>query len=59
LDAEKTFAEAAEKFMVEYETIKKGQRSPKWVAGREARLRLRLLPFFGQTELSKLTPGIV
>jgi integrase len=59
LDAEKTFAEAAEKFMVEYETITKGQRSPKWVAGHEARLRLHLLPFFGRTALSMLTPGMV
>ncbi len=55
LRSERTFAEAAKKFMAEYETITKGERSPKWVAGHEARLRLHLLPFFGETELSKIT----
>jgi len=57
--SERTFAEAAKKFMAEYETITKGERSPKWVAGHEARLRLHLLPFFGGTELSKITPGMI
>ena len=59
LDAEKTFVQAAAKFMAEYETITKGRRSPKWVAGHEARLRLHLVPFFGETELTKITPGMV
>jgi integrase len=59
LRSERTFAEAAKKFMAEYETITKGERSPKWVAGHEARLRLHLLPFFGETELSKITPGMI
>jgi hypothetical protein len=56
LRSERTFAAAAKKFMAEYETITKGERSPKWVAGHEARLRLHLLPFFGETELSKRKP---
>ncbi len=59
LISERTFADAAKKFMAEYETITQGRRSPKWVAGHEARLRLHLLPFFGDTELSKITRGMV
>jgi hypothetical protein len=59
LVAEKTFAEAAAKFMDEYEIITEGQRSKKWVAGHEARLRLHLLPFFGKMGLSTITPGTV
>jgi integrase len=59
LTSERTFADAAKKFMAEYETITKGRRSPKWVAGHEARLRLHLLHFFGDTGLSKISPGMV
>jgi integrase len=56
---EKTFAIAAEQFEAEYETITEGQRSPKWVDGHEARLRLHLNPFFGELGLSEVTPGKV
>ena len=59
LVSERTFADAAKKFMAEYETITKGQRSQKWTEGHEARLRLHLVPFFGRTQLSKITPGMV
>jgi len=52
-------ARAAKKFMAEYESITKGERSLKWVVGHEARLRLHLLPFFGATKLSKITPGMI
>jgi hypothetical protein len=41
LTSERTFVDAAKKFMAEYETITKGRRSPKWVAGHEVRLRLQ------------------
>lgn len=56
---ERTFAEAAEQFLKEYETITEGQRSPVWVEGHDARLRLHLLPFFGPLGLSEITPGKV
>lgn len=59
LVSERTFADAAKKFMAEYATITKGQRSQKWTEGHEARLRLHLIPFFGRTQLSKITPGMV
>jgi hypothetical protein len=59
LKGEKTFKNAAVKFTNEYEVITEGERSPKWVAGHQARLRLHLLPFFGKMGLSEITPGAV
>ena len=52
--AEKTFQEAADVFMDEYEVITEGQRSPKWVDGHKIRLRLHLIPFFGDMGLSEV-----
>jgi integrase len=59
LTSGKLFKETAEKFTKEYEMITEGQRSPRWVQGHQIRLRVHLLPFFGATELSKITPGLV
>lgn len=59
LTTEKTFREAAEQFLKEYEVITEGQRSPRWVEGHAIRLRLHLLPFFGDLGVSKVTPGTV
>jgi integrase len=59
LKTEKTFTEAADQFLKEYEVITEGQRSPKWVDGHRIRLRLHLLPFFGKHGLSEVTPGKV
>ncbi|MGO9818731.1 MAG: hypothetical protein ACLPJJ_04160 [Acidocella sp.] len=59
LQTEKTVQDAAEKFTREYEVITEGERSPKWVAGHQIRLRLHLLPFFGKMPLSEVTPGTV
>lgn len=56
---EKTFAEAADQFLREYQIITEGQRSPKWVEGHGIRLRLHLIPFFGPLGLSEVTPGKV
>lgn len=55
----KTFAEAAERFIDEFEVITKGQRSPVYVKGHRARLTNYLIPFFGQTVLSDITAGMV
>lgn len=57
LPNEKTFREAAAQFEREYELITEGERSPKWVAGHKARLRLHLLPYFGARGLSEITAG--
>lgn len=59
ISSERTFAAAAKKFMAEYETITQGQRSPKWVDGHRGRIRLHLIPFFGETELPSITPGMI
>ena len=59
LEPEKTFREAAKEFTIEYGVITHGQRSPLWVKGHQIRLRLHLLPFFGDLCLSEITAGKV
>jgi integrase len=54
-----TFKQAADKFLLEYEVITAGERSPKYVEGVRDRLRVHLLPFFGPKLLSEITPGLV
>ncbi len=56
---EKSFEEAAEQFVKEYEVITEGHRSPRWVEGHKARLRIHLIPFFGEMGLSEVTAGKV
>ncbi|HEX2837339.1 MAG TPA: hypothetical protein VHN77_04330 [Phycisphaerales bacterium] len=55
----KTFREAAEQFIREYQVITQGQRNAEYVEGHERRLRLYLLPFFGPMVVSEITPGKV
>lgn len=55
--AEKTFRQAAEQFLKGYEVITEGHRSKRWIEGYGIRLRLHLLPFFGDMGLSEITPG--
>ncbi|GER06663.1 hypothetical protein JCM17843_09730 [Kordiimonadales bacterium JCM 17843] len=59
LKAEKTFKQAAEQFLREYEVITEGQRHAGYVEGHERRLKLHLIPFFGDNGLSEITPGLV
>ena len=54
---EKTFREAAVQFEREYQIITEGQRNPEYVEGHSTRLRLHLVPFFGDMGLSEITPG--
>jgi len=56
---EKTFREAAAQFEREYQIITEGQRNPIYVKGNSTRLRLHLVPFFGNMGLSEITPGQV
>jgi integrase len=56
---EKTFRQAADQFLKEYAIITEGHRSPKWVEGYGIRLRLHVLPFFGDLGLSEITAGRV
>jgi len=57
--SERTFRQAAAQFEREYEIITQGQRSPRWVEGHKARLRLHLIPFLGNFGLSQVTAGKV
>jgi len=59
LVTEHTFTDAADAFQQEYEVITEGQRSPKWVEGHKARVRLHLTPFFGKMGLSQISAGEV
>ena len=54
-----TFRKAADQFLKEYGVITEGQRSEKWVDGHEIRLRVHLVPYFGDLPLNKVTSGKV
>jgi integrase len=54
---EKTFAEAAEVFMAEFEAITEGQRSAYYVKWKNHKIRGYLVSFFGQLGLSEITSG--
>lgn len=56
---EPTFRDVAEMFLKEYGVLTLGERSPRWVEGHKIRLRLHLLPFFGDLPISKVTSGKV
>lgn len=56
---EKSFKQAAERFVVEYEVMTEGERNAKYTADHQARLRNHLLPYFGTLGLSEITAGKV
>jgi integrase len=58
-NGEKKFAEAAEQFIREFPIITEGQRSEQYVQGHIRRIRKRLIPFFGDKGLSKVTSGLI
>jgi integrase len=55
----RTFKDASEQFLLEYETITAGERSPQYVRIIHGMLRVHLLPFFGDKVVSEITPGLV
>jgi integrase len=55
LKSEKTFADAAARYLAEYDVITGGTRNRVYVLGNSRRLRLRLIPFFGELGLSEVT----
>ncbi len=59
IKTEKTFSEASEQFLREYEIITQGQRSKVYVDGQSWRSRVHLVPFFGEMGLSEITAGQV
>ena len=59
LDSGPTFRKAADQFLREYGVITEGERSEKWAESHAIRLRMHLIPFFGDLPLNKVTPGKV
>ena len=59
LDSGPTFKKAADQFLKEYAVITEGERSGKWTESHAIRLRIHLVPFFGDLPLKKVTPGKV
>lgn len=57
ISSEKTFRDAAAQFEREFQIITEGQRNAQYVKGHSTRLRLHLVPFFGNMGLSEITPG--
>ena len=57
--AGKTFKQAADRFLLEYELITEGQRSRQYVRIIRLHLRLHLLPFFGNMVVAEITPGVI
>ncbi|MEI9990110.1 MAG: hypothetical protein WDM86_08735 [Rhizomicrobium sp.] len=55
----KTFQEAADRFMDEYETLNRDQRSAIYIKAHRDRLKNHLKPFFGEMVLSEITAGRV
>ena len=59
IKTEKTFSEASEQFLREYDLITQGERSKVYVNGQHWRSRVHLVPFFGPLGLSEITAGKV
>src|SRR5580658_1861299 len=59
IKTEKTFSEASEQFLREYDLITQGQRSKIYVTGQHWRSTVHLVPFFGRLGLSEITAGKV
>jgi integrase len=55
----KSFQAAADQFLREYEALTMGERSPEYVKSHGERLRVHLLPYFGNKSVSDITPGLV
>jgi integrase len=53
------FHKAAEKFLAEYGIITEGERHPRYIKSHGIRLRVHLLPFFGDKIVTDITPGLV
>jgi integrase len=57
IKTEKTFREASEQYLREYDIITQGQRSKDYVKGQHWRSTVHLVPFFGHLGLSEITSG--
>ncbi len=55
----KTFAQAAQEYLIEFDILTDGTRNRDYVNGHERRLRLYLNPFLGSKKLPEITAGLV
>ena len=56
---QKTFKDAADAFLAEYQAIARGERHPRYIAQKAQQLRLHLLPFFGRKPITEVTAGLI
>lgn len=54
-----TFAEAAEKFIAEYNIITQGERNEAWAQGHAMRINVHLIPFFGDMPVKQINAGLM
>lgn len=54
-----TFAEAAEKFIAEYNIITQGERNEAWAQGHAMRINIHLIPFFGEMPVKDINAGLM
>ena len=59
IKTEKTFREASEQYLHEYDIITQGERNKDYVRGQHWRSTVHLVPFFGDMGLSEITAGKV
>jgi integrase len=59
LKSGKTFKQAAERFLLEYPILTAGERNEEYVRGKEQKIRLYLMPFFGDKVLSEINSGLI
>ena len=59
LEGGPTLADAAERFIPEYEALTQGERNPDYVKSHGDRLRVHLLPYFGAKPLTAITAQTV
>ncbi|MGX9147187.1 site-specific integrase [Mesorhizobium sp. 128a] len=57
--SEKTFKDAADQFITEYEVLTEGERNARWVKDHYRRVRSYLVPYFGKMGLSTINAGTV
>lgn len=54
-----TFAEAAEKFIAEYNIITQGERNEVWAQNHAMRIKVHLIPFFGEMPVKQINAGLM
>ncbi|MET4133006.1 integrase [Porphyrobacter sp. MBR-155] len=53
------FTKAADHFLAEYGAIMEGERNAQYIKSHGIRLRVHLIPFFGDKMVEEITPGLV